>query len=535
MAFNLDLSGFNDQALDAAVEQPSDNRFRLLSTLISAPDLFSKSEKEFRDLKELICTNFLRYTADVGVPGESALYAELLALLDDLHHLVDFPYLANKNIVAIGGEFSAGKSYFLNSIFDMAGLLPTGTRPTTAIPTYLTAAESESIRALNTFNRAQILTREELTAISHGFNANQSDDGGKISFYHILDLLQVQSPAIHWSNIAVLDTPGYSKPKASEDGKDADVGTEAGNTDEEMAKEHLRRADHLIWVVSVKDGTFQHAGLEFLRNKVQWKKPIYLLVNKADEVIDTDLPQIFNEICSKAEAAGFKLAGRSAYSSVNREVCLGDDPATWFAEIDRKRKLTSCRQGSTTWREAFKSVLGTVIRFCNDVDAKCSGYKDLLDFVTLSFSQDLEDDKASSLRQLRDALEKECAKRKASVAQFSSFSEKVEKQLDHLLNMIGVSEETAADVGIMAVSYDDATLLRHKKGDTFAATVEAYSVINGCYLTTPEAANQIQVKSSEVKKVSAPATVFAKGKRFMLTVYEVNFSKRQVMLNVSPM
>lgn len=447
---------------------------------------------------------------------------------------MDFPYLANKNIVAVGGEFSAGKSYFLNSIFDMSGLLPTDTRPTTAIPTYLTYAETESIRALNTFNRSQILTREELKAISHGFNADQTDAGNKISFYHILDLLQVQSPAMRWKNIAFLDTPGYSKPKESVDGEDADIGTEAGNTDEEKAKEHLSRADHLIWVVGVKDGTFQQGGLEFLRNKVQWEKPLYLLVNKADEVIDTDLPHIFKEICSKAESAGFKLAGRSAYSSLDRKVYLGDDPTAWFAEIDRTKKLTSCQRGSTTWREAFKSIFGNVIRFCNEVETKCGGHQELLDFFTLSYGHDLDADKETKLRNLRDVLEKERTRRKSAVAQFTTFSGKVEDQLNALLNTIGVSEQTAADIGIMAVSHDDSKLLRLKKGDTFTATVEAYSMINGCYLVASESAKQIQVKSAEVKKVSEPKRVFAKGNRFKLTVYEVNFNKRQVTLNVSP-
>ena len=162
-----ELEGFNDTPVAEAPRPTSDSRFRLLATLISAPDMLPAGEIEFRELEKLIQKDFLRLTADIGIPGESALYAELLNLVKKIHELVEFPYLVNKNIVAVGGEFSAGKSCFLNAIFGTSDLLPTNARPTTAIPTYLTQENAEAIRALNTFGRRQDLNREELKAISH--------------------------------------------------------------------------------------------------------------------------------------------------------------------------------------------------------------------------------------------------------------------------------------------------------------------------------------------------------------------------------
>ena len=531
-ADDLDLSeleGFNDTPVAETPRSTSDSRFRLLATLISAPDMLPTGEIEFRELEKLIQKDFLRLTADIGIPGESALYAELLNLVKKIHELVEFPYLANKNIVAVGGEFSAGKSCFLNAIFGTSDLLPTNARPTTAIPTYLTQENAEAIRALNTFGRRQDLNREELKAISHGFNDDQAEASDKISFYHILKTLQVQSPSMRWKNIAFLDTPGYSKPKETVDGKDAVFGTDAGNTDEEKACEHLSKADYLIWVVGAKDGTFQHDGIVFLRDKVKWKKPLYLLVNKADEPARSNLPDIFNEICGKAESAGFTVAGRSAYSSAEQKVYLGDNPSDWFDKIDSKRKLT-------TLRGQFKEILGKVIRKCDEIESACSSYKDLLARIECGQSLDLSEEETDKLQNLRESLEKECDRRRVAVTAFSRFSDKVEKQLDGLLKVIGIAEESASDVGLTAIGMQDAQLLRHKKGDKLSGTVVSYSRFNGCWLSVAgeNADCRVQIKKAEVEKVTDPAKYFAVGKKFDLTVYEVNFSKSQVLLTVAP-
>ena len=289
----------------------ADDRFRLISTLISTPDALSAGAKEFKALETLIRSDFLKLAAGVGIPGESALYNELLVLLSDLRDLIEFPHLANKNVLAIGGGFSSGKSGFLNAILGETDLLPEGIRETTAIPTYLTHADEESILALNTFDRTQRLTRAELTAISHAFNAGQSEES-KIQFYHILKLIQIQSPCMKWRNVALLDTPGYSKPNI---GDAAAEGTNAGNTDEEKAREHLSLADHLIWSIAGKDGVLQGPDIAFLRDKVQWPRPFYLLINKCDELAKSDVKGIFDGSLAAAKAAGFEIAGASAFSA----------------------------------------------------------------------------------------------------------------------------------------------------------------------------------------------------------------------------
>ncbi len=520
------FSNVNDELeLGQPKDQGSaDSRFRLLSRIISTPDTLSDGEREFRALEKLIQSDFLSITSNVGMPGESAMYAKLLSLLEDLHELVNFPYLANKNILAVGGEFSAGKSRFLNAVFGEEDLLPTDPNPTTAIPTYLICGEEEGISALNSFSRLQALSREELSAISHGFNANQTDVDSRISFYHVLRLLQVQSPAMkRWPNIAFLDTPGYSKPKENIGDEDATIGTDAGNTDEEKARENLSAADYLIWVVSAADGTFQLPGIVFLRDKVKWTKPLYLLVNKADQR-KMDLQAVFDQICGDARKAGFNLAGASAYSSREHKVYLGDDPEDWFKEVDGKRKLTK-------WRGRFKAIIDKVIRFCNDVESQCIDYERML--RRLEADPALEDELSSNVKRLRTQISGRRKKRQAAATQIATFSENVELRLNALLCAIGVSDETAADKGLVAVSVGDDKFMKSKKGDRFTGVVESYSKFNGCFLRVKGYTGQVQIRRSMVATVTNAVKVFSVGRKFELEVYEVNHAQRQVTFNVS--
>ena len=136
-----------------------DARFQLVARLLSTPEVFDDAMRSYAKLEELVHKDFLCLTGEIGIPGESRLYNELLVLLKDLSDLVEFPHLANKNIVAIGGGFSSGKSRFINSLIGGVNLLPIGLHPTTAIPTYVTTGNNETIRALNVFNRAESLNR----------------------------------------------------------------------------------------------------------------------------------------------------------------------------------------------------------------------------------------------------------------------------------------------------------------------------------------------------------------------------------------
>ena len=506
-------------------EATPDSRFQLISTLISTLDVLSEAVKAYRALEKLIRTDFLRLVAGVGIPGESALYNELLTLLKDLQDLVEFPHLANKNVLAVGGGFSSGKSGFLNAILGEDQLLPEDIDPTTAIPTYLTYADNERILALNTFNRSQILTRAELNAISHLFNKGQKAGAGRISFYHILKLLQIQAPSMRWKNIALLDAPGYSKPHTDEGG--AEVGSEAGNTDEEKAREHLSQADHLIWSVAAKDGVMQGTDIAFLQDKVKWTRPLYVIMNKSDELAASDVEGNFNSVLAAAKKAGFEIAGASAYSARRKKVYCGDDPVTWFDAIDAKCKYTQ-------WRGRFKAVIEKVIKYNSDEAKNMLAVETALRPIVLK-DLGIESDQKADLDKVYRSIMSERKSHASATEQFKFFGEKVEKQLNAVLDIIDVTDETASAVGLEAIGFNDEKLLMLKKGDQIEGVVEVLSRFRGCFVKSPSASVQIRIKYKDIQRYYAePEEMFGVGRHVSLTVYEVDTGTQQVMLTVVP-
>lgn len=509
---------------DEPKSSSKDERFELLAKLISTPEQLSLSITTFKKLESLIRKDFLKLCSGVGIPGESSLYQELLVTLSDLQELIEFPYLANKNILAVGGGFSAGKSRFLNSILGIDQLLPEGLLPTTAIPTYLITGKTESIVALNTFNRSQELDRESLNNISHAFNMGEKST---ISFYHILKLIQIQSSALKWDNIALLDTPGYSKPHSENENNDR-RGTDAGNTDEEKAREHLSLADHLIWVISVTDGTFQLPDIEFLQQKVKWTRPLYILINKADEKTTSDVKNIFDRIKEDALNAGFNLAGISAYSSRNKKVFYGDNPKDWFDEINQKCKFTH-------WKGRFQTVFEKIIAFNAEEEERCKNLKTSLDPVFLKCDEVLSASQMEKLKETIKIISSDSKTHAEAAKQFIHFSEKVENLLEELLSTIGVVDETASAVGIEGRFVADGTLPKLKKGDVLTGKVDSLSKFRGCFISSESLSDQIRIRYSDIEKhYTDPGKSFGEKTIVTLTVYEINRAENTIVFTVSP-
>lgn len=498
-----------------------DERFTLLTKLISTPEKIEGAALKYQQLEDMVRKDFLRLTGDFCFPGESRLYSDLLTLLADLRDLVEFPHLANKNVVAIGGGFSSGKSKFINALLGGEKLLPTGINPTTAIPTFLTAADEERIRALNTFNRSELLSREDFRAISHAFNESEEAQSSTISFYHILKLVQIGTPVFRWKNIAFLDTPGYSKPHLDED--EAVQGTDAGNTDEEKAREHLSQADHLLWAVPAVNGTVRQDDIDFLTEKVKWDKEIYLLITKCDQPKDDDLEPLVTEI-RETFSSKFRLEGWSAYSAKRKAVLAGDDPAKWLDAIDRKHK-------TTRWRGRFKDLIDQVIAY--NAREENSYASDLeKGFRTLYTNSDgvLTPESEAKVKSLVEKLAKERKGYAVAKKQFAIFEERLEGKLNAILAELKVEDERAETIGLKATAKAAEAMLELKRGATFEGEVTSYGQWLGCYIKAAGLEGDIHIRNQDLKAhFTAPEKEFAAGRKVRLEFYEINHETKQAV------
>lgn len=200
-------------------------------------------------------------------------------LADTLHEVQQYSAIGEiraKKRVAFGGAFSAGKSSLINALIGEKRLV-VEIDPTTSIPTYVCAGEAERITAINLFQRSVELAQAEFASLTHD---EQLKHGTHIG--GLLRTVVIQMPSFGWQHLALLDTPGYSKPTQDESHE---------RTDADIAYEQLNSADCIVWVVSAASGVISEDELAFL-NRLNPDIPKLIVINRADAKAVADLDDI---------------------------------------------------------------------------------------------------------------------------------------------------------------------------------------------------------------------------------------------------
>ncbi|MCG8147150.1 dynamin family protein [Moraxella sp. PS-22] len=244
-----------------------DNDSQTISTTLN-DSLNQLSKYLSKDLAEL---------ARRGSPDNFAdIYAELQTEMVRFREFCEFPDLAQKVVIGIGGKFSAGKSTLINTLLGKKQLV-TEIDPTTSLPTYLLLGNEAKVTALNLFNKKVELSMEEFQTLTHDEKKKYGSQIGSLFTSSF-----ISDPEFNWQNIAILDTPGYTKPE------DADY---SERTDEKVARSQLNAAQFIIWLVSAEDGTIKEDDLQFLAS-LNADIPRLVLINKSDTKTPDDVVNI---------------------------------------------------------------------------------------------------------------------------------------------------------------------------------------------------------------------------------------------------
>jgi tRNA U34 5-carboxymethylaminomethyl modifying GTPase MnmE/TrmE len=209
--------------------------------------------------------------AEYFTPAVTQLQQALTAVKQ---HIID-PTRTGKTVVAFGGAFSAGKSSLINALIGEKRL-QVQIDPTTSVPTYVCAGESEAIHATNVFQQQIKLSAEEFAQITHDEQNPDTCISG------LLRSITLQTPKFTWQNLVVLDTPGYSKPAQ---------GYATERTDADIAHKHLNTANFVVWVVSAAAGGVSEDELDFLK-RLNADIPKLIVISRADTKTAQDLSDI---------------------------------------------------------------------------------------------------------------------------------------------------------------------------------------------------------------------------------------------------
>jgi len=279
------------------------SKYNLVSKFLNAIPFENDSLHKF---KSLITNDFIEFANNESALAEEA---KALILLQDvekrLEKITSFPSIYNKNIIAVGGGFSAGKSEFLNSFFtDKQIKLPVGINPVTAIPTYITVGKTNTIKGYSYKGGIVELSSELYKKLSHDFIKSLG-----FNLKDIAPIMAIETPMESYENICFIDTPGYNPSN-----------TGYTNNDGETSKEYLAHADTLLWTIGIDtNGTIPSSDLNFLENIALENKKIYIIANKADLRSGDDIEDILDVFEEILDDYDIEYEGISAFSSIHKK------------------------------------------------------------------------------------------------------------------------------------------------------------------------------------------------------------------------
>ncbi|GAA9112198.1 hypothetical protein BTM330_10930 [Helicobacter pylori] len=202
-----------------------------------------------------------------------------------------------KNMAAVGGGFSAGKSSFLNHLLGLNLKLPENLTPTTAIPTYCLKGEREVL-----MGRSQNGGVVELPDFSFD---HETLNAFGFDLKSIMPFMILSSPTMLFKHLCFIDTPGYDAPNQGYTGRDRQV-----------SKEYLVKAKSILWVMDCDRGSIQDNDLNYLQELYEEHgKQVFIVLNKADLKITIQLEEIAVQTKETLENNGIEFLGIGVYSS----------------------------------------------------------------------------------------------------------------------------------------------------------------------------------------------------------------------------
>ena len=367
----------------------------LASDIMSAVPADHVSNDHYRDFENLLDHDYLDFARRDSFP-EADVYFGLKTVAERMRQIRLARHLARRNICTIAGGFSSGKSSLLNRLVNPRSssvdddILPTSITPTTAIPTYVSRSEDDtmSIRVFNASGGSREVGAPTLREMTHDFGKVDGLVKRSLPLKAIVDRVSILTPHLQQHNVAFIDTPGY---------------TNRGDgimEDEQVAIREVLNSQFLIWVVDCEKGTLPQEDVDFIRRYVErlgrldGQAPIYLVLNKADKK-RSDRQAILNAVEEIVRKNGFPYFGIGLYSAHRNEWYehKGGDFRKYLEAIDDHAPRSAELDG------IVKKIFDAYIAHHRDEKKRLGKVKGLLSRLTLARD---DDDGRSESRLSRD-------------------------------------------------------------------------------------------------------------------------------------
>lgn len=299
----------DEEEIEVVVEEPN----KYLDNPVLGVTLVKKMMNRYKGnvntalVDSVLDKKILPILAELELEDGLDVYKKLKRIISRLKEQRKIEMIEGKKILGIGGKFSAGKSCFINSITHAN--LPEGQRPTTSIATYIMNSTKKDNLAITGSNNVVSLDDEAVLALTHKFYEKYN-----MGFSRLIKNLVISSPDFQYSNIAILDTPGYSK---SDDSKADDA------SDAELAREQLKSVDYLIWLVDSVQGVITQRDIEFI-SSLNIDSPILVVYTKGDCEEITNLERKIETAKQILDSVDKDVYDIIAYDSMQGQTIIGE-------------------------------------------------------------------------------------------------------------------------------------------------------------------------------------------------------------------
>ncbi|MGN8352946.1 dynamin family protein [Helicobacter pylori] len=270
-----------------------EERYDLIARILNA----KTNNEGLEEYQSILDNEFLEFASGVDSLKEKEIaLLTLQEIKKELQLAASYPSLFQKTIVAVEGEFSAGKSTFLNNLLGLKLKLPEHIDPTTAIPTYCLKGKKEVLMG---FSQNGGMVELPHLAFDHQFLKSLG-----FNLKEIMPFMLLSAPSVPFEFLCFIDTPGYNP---------GNQGYTGG--DKEASKESLKHAKHILWLISCERGGIHKDDLEFLQELYEEGKQVFIVLSRADRRTKSQLEEVAKQIRETLKDNGIEFLGIGAYST----------------------------------------------------------------------------------------------------------------------------------------------------------------------------------------------------------------------------
>ncbi|GAA8479397.1 acyl carrier protein [Helicobacter pylori] len=388
-------------------------RYDLIARILNT----NMKNEGLEEYQSVLDNEFLEFASGVDSLKEKEI--ALLALQEikkELQLVASYPSLFQKNMIAVGGGFSAGKFTFLNNLLGLKLKLPEDTLPTTAIPTYCFKGKKEVLMGFSQ-NAGMVelpyLTFDHNFLNSLGFNLKE-----------IMPLMLLSAPSVPFEHLCFIDTPGYNP---------SNQGYTGG--DEQASKEYLKHAKHILWLISCERGGIESDDLKYLQELYEeYGKQVFIVLSRADRRTKSALEEIAIKIKETLEDNGIEFLGIGAYSATRyQEIKEFSEKIPVFDSIEGFLKKLNKR--SEKHNEILSVLYGVCLAYEKAIEQDANQFKryqKALHSIKLDLLQKGFDDFSDNFFKKIESLKNE----------FSEKEESKRENLEKLNEVIGLFKES---------------------------------------------------------------------------------------------